>query len=274
MVEPAVYERVGQRLRQEAAKRPELAGIVDLYCALLEAQAQAQVEPGTPLDATEGADRLRHGLPLLSPEALAADGPALAELCDRIASIVAEHRPELADAVGAVRAWLNREREHLGALAVEYLREGHIDEGEDAGVLAFVFDSALHPFLRARALALEPLVEDGAWYRGFCPVCGGEPDFAALDRQGGRRRLLCSHCDSEWTFQRVSCPFCGNNDPRRLAYYPSDDGVYRLNVCEACRRYIKTIDLREVAGERLLAVERVLTAGMDLAAQKAEYRRE
>jgi len=270
----SVYERVGRRLRQETAKRPELAGIIDLYCALLEAQAQVRVEPGTALDPAEAAARLEQGLPLLSPEALLADGPALADLCERIASIVAEHRPELADAVAAVRAWLNREREHLGALAVEYLREGHIGEGEDASVFAFIFDSALYPFLRARALALAPLVEDGAWYRGFCPVCGGEPDFAALDRQGGRRRLLCSHCDSEWTFQRVACPFCSNDDPHRLAYYPSDDGAYRLNVCEACHRYIKTIDLREVAGERLLAVERILTVGMDMAAQKAGYRRE
>jgi FdhE protein len=269
-----VYEQVRRRLREEAARRPELGGIIDLYCALLEAQAKAQVEPGAALDDEEATARLTQGLPLLAPEALAVDGLALSELCDRIASIVAEHQPELADDVAAVRAWLNREREHLGALAVEYLREGRIGEAEEDGLLAFIFDNALHPFLRARARALEPLVEDNAWYRGFCPVCGGEPDFAALDRQGGRRRLLCSRCDSEWTFQRVACPFCGNDDPQRLAYYPSDDGAYRLSVCEACRRYIKTIDLREVAGDRLLAVERILTVGMDLAAQEAGYRGE
>ena len=261
-------------MRQEAARRPELASIIELYCALLEAQGQAQVEPGVALDAAEAAARLEQGLPLLSPEALAGDGPALADLCERIASIVADHQPELNDAVAAVRGWLNRERERLGALAVEYLREGRIGEGEDAdaGLLAFIFDSALRPFLRVRAQALAPLVKDGAWYRGSCPVCGGEADFAALDRQGGRRRLLCSRCDSEWTFPRVACSFCGNDDPRRLAYYPSDDGVYRLSVCEVCRRYIKTIDLRQVAGERLLAAERILTLGMDLAAQEAGYR--
>ena len=269
-----MYEQVGRRLREETARRPELARTIELYCALLEAQAQARVEPGPALDDEEAAARLRQGLPLLAPEALSTDGPALAELCDRIVSIMAENQPEFADALAAVRAWLNREHEHLGTLAVEYLREGRIGEGEDAGLLAFIFDSALRPFLHARAQALGALVEDGAWYRGSCPVCGSEPDFAALDRQGGRRRLLCSRCDSEWTFHRVACPFCGNDDPRRLAYYPSDDGAYRLNVCEACRRYIKTIDLRQVAGDHLLAVERILTLGMDLAAQEAGYRGE
>ncbi len=268
-----MYEQVGQRLRQEAAKRPELAGTIDLYCALLEVQARVRVEPGGALDAGEAAARLDQGLPLLPPETLAADGPALAELCDQIVSIVAERHPEQADSLAAARVWLTQERERLGALAVEYLREGHIGEGEETDLLAFIFDTALRPFLRARALALAPLVPDGAWYRGHCPFCGGEPDFAALERQSGRRRLLCSRCDGVWTFLRVGCPFCGNSDPSQLGHYFSDDRAYRLNVCEACRRYIKTIDLREVAGERLLEAERVLTVGMDLAAREAGYGR-
>jgi len=268
-----VYEQVGQRLREEAARRPELASIIDLSCVLLEAQDRVTVEPGGVLDAGGAAARLDQGLPLLPPEAVAADGLALAELCDQIVSIVAERQPEQADSLAAVRVWLTRERERLGALAVEYLREGRIGEGDEADLLAFIFDTALRPFLRARASPLVSLVSDGAWYRGYCPVCGGEPDLAALDRQGGRRRLLCSRCDSVWTFLRVGCPFCGNSDPGQLGHYLSDNGAYRLSVCEACRRYIKTIDLREVAGERLLEAERVLTVGMDLAAHEEGYRR-
>lgn len=219
----------------------------------------------------EVAARLEQGLPMLSPEVLAVDGEALGELCDEIVSILAERRPEQADAFAAVRAWLARERERLGTRAVEYLREGHIGEGDEADLLAFIFDTALHPFLRASALPLAPLLEGRTWYRGVCPACGGAPDFAALDRRGGRRRLFCPRCDTEWTFRRVGCPFCDNDDPRQLGYFPSGDGAYRVSVCGACRRYIKTIDLREVTGERLPAMERVLTLGIDLAAQKAGY---
>jgi FdhE protein len=57
-----------------------------------------------------------------------------------------------------------------------------------------------------------------------------------------------------------------------LAYYPTDDNTYRLTVCEQCRRYLKTIDLREAAGERYLTAERILTVGMDAAAEEAGYR--
>jgi FdhE protein len=270
------YDQVLQEIYRQADKRPELADTIELYCELLEAQARAQVPPVRPaLSGEEATARLQEGYPLLSPESLGADGRTLAELCDQIGFIVGERRPELAETLAGIRAWLGERRQQIEALAVEYLREGRIREGEEAGLdgnlLALIFNNALRPFLRAQAQALAPWVDDSMWYRGRCPICGGEPDLAALERGSGRRRLLCSRCDSEWTFQRIGCPFCGNDEPRQLAYYPSDDQVYRLSVCEQCRRYLKTIDLRQVAGERLLPAERILTVAMDVAALDAGY---
>jgi formate dehydrogenase maturation protein FdhE len=270
------YTEILQELHSQADKRAELADTIQLHCELLEAQAQAQVSPGRPaLSGEEASARLQQGYPLLAPEHLVADGRTLAGLFDQIGRIVAERRPELAEALARIRGWLNERRQQIEAVAVDYLREGRVREGEEAGLdgnlLAFTFINALRPFLRAQAQALAPWVDDSVWYRGCCPICGGEPDVAALERESGRRRLLCSRCDSEWAFRRVGCPFCGNDDPHQLAYYPSGDQVYRLNVCEQCRRYLKTIDLRQVAGERLLAAERVLTAAMDVAALEAGY---
>jgi FdhE protein len=270
------YAEILQELRSQSDKRAGLADTIELHCELLEAQAHAQVPLGRPaLSGEEAGARLQQGYPLLAPEHLAVDGQALAGLFDQMGRIVAERRPELAEVLAGIRDWLDERRDRIGALAVEYLREGRVREGEESGLdgylLTFIFINALRPFLRAQAQALAPWVDDSVWYRSRCPICGGEPDVAALERGNGRRRLLCSRCDSEWTFQRVGCPFCGNEDPSQLAYYLSDDQVYRLNVCEQCRRYLKTIDLRQVAGERLLAAERVLTAAMDVAALEAGY---
>jgi FdhE protein len=270
------YDQVLQEIYRQADKRPELADTIELHCELLEAQGRAQVPPGRPaLSGEEASARLQQGYPLLSPESLGVDGQTLAGLCDQIGLIVGERRPELAETLAGIRAWLGERRQQIEALAVEYLREGRVRGGEEAGLdgnlLALIFNNALRPFLRAQAQALAPWVDDSMWYRGRCPICGGEPDLAALERGSGRRRLLCSRCDSEWTFQRIGCPFCGNDEPRQLAYYPSDDQVYRLSVCEQCRRYLKTIDLRQVAGERLLPAERILTVAMDVAALDAGY---
>jgi FdhE protein len=254
-----------------------LADTVNLYCALLEIQERAQVSPEQPtLSSAEAHARLEQGRPLISPDELDADPASLADLCARIAFTVAEHRREQVKPLAQIHAWLYERREQTRTIAAEYLRSGQIPNGDRAGInrglLAFVLSSGLRPFLRARAEVLAPLVDDAVWYRGNCPVCGGEPDMAALGKGSGRRRLLCSRCDSEWTFRRLGCPFCGNDEPSGLAYYPSEDQAYRLSVCERCRRYLKTIDLRAAAAEHPLAAERILTAGMDVAAEKAGYR--
>jgi FdhE protein len=271
------YQEIAKALRQGVEERPELADTVNLYCALLEIQERAQVSPPQPpLTSAEAHARLEQGRPLISPDELDADPASLSDLCARIAFTIAEHRREQVKPLAQIHAWLHERREQTRTIAAEYLRSGQIPNGDRAGInrglLAFVLSSGLRPFLRARAQALASLVDDAGWYRGYCPVCGGEPDMAALGKGSGRRRLLCSRCDSEWTFRRLGCPFCGNDEPGRLAYYPSDDHTYRLSVCERCRRYLKTIDLRATAAVRPLAAERVLTAGMDVAAEKAGYR--
>jgi FdhE protein len=252
----ASYDDILLALRGEAEKRPDL--------------------PAPALSDREAGDRLGEGRSLLSPGEVQIDAARLAELCAEIGLTIAKHRREFVKPLAKIHAWLYERRQRIGMLAAEYLREGRIREGEEAGLhadlLDLVFREGLRPFLRTHARALASQVDDSRWYRGFCPICGGEPDFAALQPGNGQRRLLCSRCDSEWTFRRAACAFCGSEDPRQLAYYLSEDQVYRLSVCERCRRYLKTIDLREVAGERVLPAERLLTVAMDVAARKAGYR--
>jgi formate dehydrogenase maturation protein FdhE len=144
------------------------------------------------------------------------------------------------------------------------------EQGEPSLTEAAV-DLALRPYLEWAAEQVVPYVEQGLWRRGYCPVCGGAPDFAALDAETGARHLLCSRCNSQWLYHRLGCPFCGTTEYAKLFYYPDEDGVYRLYVCQGCRRYLKTIDLREVQGEVLLPVERITTVAMDAAARSEGY---
>jgi FdhE protein len=274
---PATYNEVLLALRQAVEKRPDLDGVVELYGTLLEAEARTEVElcPTAALDKRRASRRLDEGRPLLSPEQVLIDEGKLYSLLAEIRLTIARHRRELVLPLARVDAWLHKQREGIGDLAVEYLREGHLQEAEKAGLphelVSFVFREALRPFLRAQARTLRPLVNGAQWYRPNCPVCGGQPDFAALQPDSGERLLLCARCDTEWTFRRVACPFCGNDEPPQLAYYPSEDQVYRLTVCERCRRYLKIIDLRQVTGRRVLPAERALTVAMDVAAQRAGY---
>jgi FdhE protein len=68
----------------------------------------------------------------------------------------------------------------------------------------------------------------------------------------------------------MGCPFCKSQEKQN--YHLSEDKVYRLYVCPSCNRYLKTVDRRELHREVMPLVERLLTVGMDLAAQHEGYR--
>ena len=112
-----------------------------------------------------------------------------------------------------------------------------------------------------------------------CPLCyevnvlpeGGPGGGVAEDATYVARALdgLCQ--TAQWPSARLGCPFCGTTDHTKLSYFPSDDGVYRLYVCQECRRYLKTIDMRQVHRVILLPLERVTSVAMDAAALEAGY---
>ena len=213
----------------------------------MEVPAQADI-----LKPEEARARLQRGDPLLSLQELdidadQADGPGDADrLRHRRAAARARQASSPTSTPGCTAAATGCGRWQSPICSGNGIPESN--SGIDGGLLAFVMHNALHPFLRAQAESLGRFVDASSWYRGYCPICGGEPDMAALEKSGGRRRLLCSRCDAEWAYRRLGCPFCGNDEPKELAFFPSDDKVYRLAVCERCRRYLKTVDLRETGG--------------------------
>jgi formate dehydrogenase maturation protein FdhE len=141
-------------------------------------------------------------------------------------------------------------------------------------LLSSVLQATFYPVLSAYSDILFPVIAQDRWQKGYCPVCGGRPDFSFLDKEHGARWLLCSRCDNRWLFKRLECPFCGNDDHTSLAYFSGDHSVYRLYTCEKCRRYIKAIDLRQMKEEALLPLQRVLTLDMDRQAHEMNYRAE
>ncbi len=142
------------------------------------------------------------------------------------------------------------------------------DAAENINMLAAGL--ALLPYLHLVSDHLMPHIDQSLWQRKYCPICGGKPSFAALENETGARSLLCSRCSSVWRYSRIGCPFCENTQDQ--VYYPSDNGRYRLYVCDMCQRYLKTIDLRVAGDDVCLTVENIITVAMDIAAQEKGYR--
>jgi len=269
-------EELLRGLQEERQKRPELEEIIGLHQELLAARAEAEPEvPDLKLDEQEVRELMERRIPLLRRWELHWDEESFIRLFAQVCDISARHQQELASQFEEIRSLLSKDPDQTRNIVTGYLREGRIDlPGQpdiDQELLSFVLNNALHPFLQAHAAVLTPLIEDEKWYQRLCPVCGDEPDFAYLEKKVGGLRLLCSRCDTVWMYKRGECTFCGNSDRESFAYYLGDDEVYRLYVCDNCKRYLKVIDGRQTAREPMLPLQRIITIGMDIAARQEGY---
>jgi FdhE protein len=142
-------------------------------------------------------------------------------------------------------------------------------------LLNYLAESSIKPFFEAYAENLKGYVDQESWYKGYCPVCGSLPERGELRVEAGERFLECSSCSFKWRFKRVVCPFCGNDDSKKLRYFntESDGKAYRVDVCDECKKYIKTIDLREVQGYVVPIVDDIGTLHLDMIAEKEGYTR-
>ena len=112
---------------------------------------------------------------------------------------------------------------------------------------------------------------------GECPFCGGAPWIAARrsesDADGTRRLLGCALCGEEWPFARIRCPCCSEEDPTKLPSFRSETHpTVRIEACETCRRYVKSIDLTADA-RAIPEVDDLVSLAMDLWAQEQGYAR-
>lgn len=105
-----------------------------------------------------------------------------------------------------------------------------------------------------------------------CPRCGWPPQLAVL-RDGtevrGERVLLCGLCSTEWVFTRATCPHCRSTETDKLVYHVTDVWPQvRVEECQVCRTYLKSIDLR-VDGLAVPMVDELASVELDLWAEEA-----
>jgi FdhE protein len=146
--------------------------------------------------------------------------------------------------------------------------------------LLFIGLGLSQALLELFAHALVSRIDQEDWLQGNCPVCGGHPAIGRLRREDGKRIMRCSLCGTEWTFKRIMCPFCGNEDQGSLRYFfveddlPAGKNGFRVDVCDRCKSYIKTLDERKLPQSQKpdLYLENLNTLYLDALAQDDGYR--
>jgi FdhE protein len=106
-----------------------------------------------------------------------------------------------------------------------------------------------------------------------CPECSAAPFLAVLRpaAEGGARSLLCSACYNEWPFNRLLCPACGEQDYAKLPVYTAEQFPHiRIDACDACKTYVKAIDLT-LNGLAVPEVDDIASIALDLWAKEQGY---
>ncbi len=147
---------------------------------------------------------------------------------------------------------------------------GSRDERED-----FLSRAALRPYVEVLVRNQVPV--DRPRSGRVCPHCGGQPWVAVRrslpNTHGAQRSLVCALCGSEWVVNRILCPACGEENPDRLPTfnterYPSA----RIEGCETCHRYVKSVDLT-LDGHAIPEVDDLVSVSLDLWAREQGFSR-
>jgi len=136
--------------------------------------------------------------------------------------------------------------------------------------LAWMF---LQPYAECLAVRSKPADLSSAPLT--CPLCGSKPVAGVLrpEGDGAKKSLVCMLCAHEWAFRRIYCPSCGEEKEPQMAFYSAPEIKHvRVDVCDTCRTYLKTVDLTKT-GLADPIVDELATVPLDLWAREHGYRK-
>jgi FdhE protein len=266
-------------LRQLRIDQPELAAAIDLQIDLLQLQRRIQSRvplPAINLESAHLERTIAAGKPILTFDQIPIDWSDLRYLVRATADAMRKHDAIEDDDFRRVDA-LSRDADRLSPAIrhwYETARPAAAGGGEaDASIAGLepLLLQAMRPFLTRCADAVMARTLFQGWPHGNCPLCGSEPDFSVI-MPSADRLLMCARCTSRWRFDQLACPFCLNRDRAKITSFATRDGMYRLNGCDVCERYIKAFDGRRAHRQVIPPLDTIATLPLDAAAVQRGYR--
>lgn len=261
------------------AERPAYEGLLDFYEKLFLAQEASKEEIDlAPIEIAEELLTVKQEekFPLINTTDFTLDVNASEALLRKLCELALQENEVLAEAVPKIMDALDKGSLDASTLFSKILSEddAYWDEmarnlDVDKTILAFLAYGSIRPSICLCSEQLATYLDtQTAWEKGYCPICGGQPGLSML-RGEGERSLVCNFCGHEWRTQRIYCPFCENKDQKTLHYFSSEqEQDYRVDVCDQCKKYIKTIDTRNMDRPVHLLVEQISTLHLDMLAQE------
>ena len=262
--------------------RPSYVDLLDFYTSVFMAQEEAEqhlhIEPKKIPDQVLSIKE-KEGFPLLQPSEFVIDKTVSTHLFKKICQIASGVNETLTtsarhilDTINAEKFDFDRVFENLLNEKDTYFERVADDMQIEKRVLVFFTYSSIKPSLKVYARAISDGNKSSVpWEKGFCPVCGSFPGIASLENGGGKF-LFCNFCWNKWRVQRIFCPFCETEEQKALQYFYSEkESEYRVDTCNKCNKYIKTVDVRNLDRIFYPPIEQISTLHLDMMAEELGF---
>ena len=278
----AMAGRISEALDCLAAENPVHASFIKALKGLMVARS----ELAESLELPDFKDSLLkdralflQGSPLIPKGKLPMDTALLKACAAKLTPVLAETFPAQAEALRALGAAFASGKMRLKARVKALAASGALPDKpalraagstpEAAGLLLGQIVKTIAEGVAARVRASADL---SGWTKGYCPVCGSPPEISYLEGQEGKRMLSCSLCATTWRFTRVACPSCETDKHDQIEiFYAEDKPKERAEACNACKRYVLSVDRRERARELVPSVEPLALMHLDIIMQERGY---
>ena len=270
-----------KRIQQIKKKRPGYGAMLDFYVKVKEAQEKAKSAVRIkPIHLRkEWRDLLaKEGFPLLERKDFPLDTEASLSLFQSLCRIGMETNPTMAEQLKKIEKNIENKKLDVKKLLEEGWEDQTIEEIAhqlelNKRIFSFFIHNSMMPSIEAGVKQLLQEINTDTWVKNTCPICGSLPHLSLLKEEVGKRYLLCSYCGYSWRTDRLSCPFCDNKEQASLHYfYGEGEENHRIDLCDICHQYIKTIDTRTM-GEEDISLEDLATLHLDLLASEKGYKR-
>jgi FdhE protein len=262
-------------------KNPVYTEILSLYEKVIEAQDAEKPSVNVHyagLTNTLKSIQTQEGFPLINKNDFVLDVPVATRMFESLCRIFGNANEKMRENIQAIE-----EAVSIKALNLRELMKRHSDDvyvnniadefDIDRAVLIFLIHSSIQPSLNTNVEQLKSEVNIKNWLKGYCPICGSLPQISEVKGEG-QRYFVCSFCSFQWPGERLKCPFCENTDHDKLHYfYEENKETHRVDLCDSCKQYIKTVDSRKLDYDPELVLEDITTIHLDILAAEKGYKR-
>jgi FdhE protein len=275
-------EKLKKEIERHKEKNPAYEEILGFYEKVREKQLDST--PTLSVASIETKEDIRtlqtkEGFPLINKEDFTIDIPSSAVLFESLCTIAKETTSKMNEDIQKIEKAVTDDTLHLDELLLKHSDNAYQEKiAEELKVnkpiLHFLVHMSILPSIHANVDLLKDHVDLKNWVRGYCPVCGSLPKISALKGEGGKRHFLCSFCSFTWPSQRLKCPFCDNQDNEKRHFFCAEgQDAHRVDLCEKCKQYIKTVDTRKLTYQPDLDVEDIATIHLDILASEKGFKR-